>query len=298
MTSDLVASYAQCRTITRRTARNFYYSFLVLPRDKRSAMCALYAFLRATDDLSDSDQPVEERRTALIAWRRQLTAALDGDSAGSLLLPALVDTVSRFKIPREYLYDCLDGVEMDLTVRSYETFADLREYCYRVASVVGLACIHIWGFSDRAALSPASDLGVAFQLTNILRDLKEDADRGRVYLPQEDLRRFQYTVGDLSQGVRNAHFRELMNFETMRAADLYDRGAQLEQYLSRDGRSALRAMTGIYRGLLKEIKRRDGDVFSSRVRLSPWRKSWIAVKALLVRPAGNWKRAAAEAQQG
>jgi len=280
--TEVAASYTQCQALTRRTAGNFYYSFLVLPKVKRRAMCALYAFLRHTDDLGDSQQPVEERRAALSAWRQSLDNALRG-RFDSPLLPALADTVARFGIPRQYLHDVLDGVEMDLQERVYDTFAELAEYCYRVASAVGLCCIHIWGFRGAAPLDLATPLGIAFQLTNILRDLKEDSELGRVYLPREDLRRFQYSEEDLAQGLRNAAFAALMRFEIARAEDHYRRGEGLEMHLDRDSRPALRAMVSIYRGLLDEIKRRDGDVFSSRVRLSGWRKATIALRSLLAR---------------
>ncbi len=213
------------------------------------------------------------------------------------MFPALVDTVARYGIPHEYLFGCIDGVEMDLTERTYASFADLEDYCYHVASVVGLACIHIWGFSDPAAIAPVRDLGVAFQLTNILRDLKEDAERGRVYLPEEDLRRFGYSRDDLGRGVRDSRFRDLMNFEIARAEEFYKRGAALLPYVSRDSRAALRAMTGIYHGLLGEIRRRGGDVFTERVRLDALRKAGIAAWSLVAR-SGNNVPAAARAQHG
>jgi phytoene synthase len=282
MSDDLKASYAHCQAIARRAAGNFFYSFLLLPREKRRAMCALYAFLRHTDDLGDSAEPVETRRAQLLAWRESLAAACAGRSDGSIL-PALVDTAARYHIPHEYLHACIDGVEMDLSDRTYETFADLQGYCYKVASVVGLACIHIWGFRGDAAIEPACRLGVAFQLTNILRDLKEDAERGRVYLPQEELRRFGYTRDELLAGIRNAPFAALMNFEIARTEDFYRDGLALEPFLSRDSRAAFRAMAGIYRGLLEEIKRRDGDVFSSRVSLSTWRKASLALRSVFSR---------------
>ncbi|HEY4308975.1 MAG TPA: phytoene/squalene synthase family protein [Pirellulales bacterium] len=282
MTATLEASYAYCRDIARRGAGNFYYSFLLLPSAKRRAMCALYAFLRATDDVGDSNKTLAIRREELTAWRYSLSEAFAGRH-NAIMMPALLDTASRYEIPHEYLFDCIDGVEMDLAERTYQTFADLEDYCYHVASVVGLACIHIWGFSDRAALAPARRLGIAFQLTNILRDLKEDAERGRVYLPQEDLQRFNYSRQDIERGVRNSQFRELMRFEIARAEELYKSAIELEPYLSRDSRAALRAMVGIYGSLLGEIKRRDGDVFSERVRLSSWRKVAIAARSLLPR---------------
>jgi phytoene synthase len=289
MTGDLASSYAQCQLVARQAAGNFFYSFLVLPRAKRRAMCALYAFLRHTDDLGDSAKPGETRRAELAGWRRSLDSAFEG-RYDSPILPALVDTVARYAIPREYLFEAIDGVEMDQTEHTYETFAELERYCYKVASVVGLACIHIWGFSEPAAIEPAAHLGVAFQLTNILRDLKEDIERGRVYVPQEDLRRFGYTRDDLASGVRDGRFRALMQFEISRAEEFYERGAALEQYLARDSQAAFRAMVGIYRGVLEEIKRRDGDVFSSRVELGPWRKISIAAWSLLTRP--GWALAA------
>jgi phytoene synthase len=294
MTSDLAASYVECQRLARRTARNFYYSFLVLPRAKRRAMCALYAFLRHTDDLGDSDEPVEARRAALASWRDALRAALAGEFR-SPLLPALADSMARFRIPPRYLHDAIDGVESDLDERRFETFEELAEYCHRVASAVGLACVHIWGFRSEEAFEPARSCGIAFQLTNILRDLPEDSARGRVYLPQEDLRRFAYSDEDLARGTCSESFRALMRFEIGRAEEYYRQAAALPQWLTPEGRAALGAMTGIYRGLLDEIKRRDGDVFAQRVRLSSWRKAGIAAKWFLARPMAFWSTSPCEA---
>ena len=187
----------------------------------------------------------------------------------------------RFDVPPELLFAVIDGVEMDLDRSRYQSFAELSEYCYRVASVVGLACIHIWGFRDPAALEPARQCGLAFQLTNILRDLKEDADRDRVYLPQEDLDRFGYTVADLKRGVRDGRFRALMQFEIERAEALYQQAAELEHWLEPAGRRIFSAMLATYAALLAEIKRRDGDVLSTRIRLNWWRKLQIAGRGLL-----------------
>lgn len=284
MTTPLAASYAHCQQVARRAARNFFYSFLVLPRAKRRAMYALYAFLRHTDDRGDNQQPLEIRRAALARWRDSFTAALSGQF-DSPLLPALADTVARYSIPPACLYAAIDGVAMDLDERTYETFDELCVYCEKVASSVGVACIHVWGFRDPAAFEPARKLGIAFQLTNILRDLKEDADLGRVYLPLEDLRRFDYTREELAQGIGDARFRALMRFEIARAEQFYQQGLELERWLTPDGQAALGAMAGIYRELLDEIKRRDGDVFSDRVSVSPWRKARIAAWWLLARPA-------------
>ncbi len=277
MSISLADSYRHCQRLARRTASNFYYSFLLLPGHKRRAMYALYAFLRSTDDLGDSAAPAEQRRASLEAWRASLDAALMGQF-DSPLFPALADTIARFDIPPKYLHSAIDGMEMDLETRRYETFEDLRAYCYCVASTVGLSCIHIWGFSDPAALAPAEQAGVAFQLTNILRDLKEDSQRGRNYLPLEDLRRFHYSEDELLRGVKNGRFRQLMDFQIERAESLYAASRELERWLHPDGVGVFRAMSGIYHALLQEIRRREGDVFSRRVRLSSYRKLWIAAR--------------------
>ncbi len=284
MSGTLEASYSYCRRLTRRTAGNFFYSFLVLPREKRRAMCALYAFARRTDDLGDNSQPIESRRAALTDWRLALNRALAGNAQGPIL-PALVDTAQAYGFSPAYLHALIDGVEMDLEYPTrYETFEELSDYCYKVASAVGLCCIHIWGFTSDAALEPARKCGVAFQLTNILRDLKEDAAEDRVYLPLEDLRRCGYTVDELLRGVSNERFKKLMRFEIARAEQYYAEAAELEHWLEPDGKIIFGAMTGIYRGLLEEIKRHDADVFHYRVRLSTWRKLRIAGRWLLTRP--------------
>jgi phytoene synthase len=282
-TLALDASYAHCRQIARRAGSNFYAAFFLLPRPKRRAMWALYAFLRHCDDLSDTDEDDEDRREALAAWRKSLQQAFAGEFHHPLL-PAVKDTVDRFQIPREYLTAAIDGMEMDLGACRYETFEDLSLYCYRVASVVGLACIHIWGFSDQAACQPAIDCGVAFQLTNILRDLREDLLRDRVYLPQEDLQRFGYTTEDLKAGVCDDRFRQLMAFEVDRAERFYRAADPLASYLHDDGRRILRALTATYYGLLDEIRRAGGDVLHHRVRVGRLRRLWIAATSLLPGP--------------
>ncbi len=202
MNETLAASYVHCQRIARRSGSSFYYSFLLLPKEKRLAMCALYAFLRRTDDLADSALPLEERTRALTSWRQSLNLALAGH-CDDPLLPALADVVSEHAIPLEYLTAAIDGAEMDLRPVRFDSFADLEKYCELVASMVGLACLKIWGCQAAAAEGPARCCGVAFQLTNILRDLGEDARRDRVYLPLEDLARFDYTVDDLRAGVRD-----------------------------------------------------------------------------------------------
>jgi phytoene synthase len=278
----LEASYAHCHDIARRSASSFYYSFLLLPERQRRAMCALYAFMRIADDLSDEPAPLDDKRRQLADWRRGLHAALGGMHVHPAHA-ALAETVHKYAIPLEYLEAVLDGVEMDLEPVSYPTFTELRVYCYRVASAVGLACIHIWGYQGEQAKTYAESAGIAFQLTNILRDLKEDAARGRVYLPQEDLARFGYDTERLQQGTRDAAFTALMRFEVERARSYYDAAWPLAPLLPRPGRAVFLMMARTYRSLLDEIERCDYDVFSRRVRVSAWRKLWLGLGVLPVR---------------
>jgi len=275
-------SYRYCEDLARRQAGNFYPAFRVLPRAQRRAMCALYAFMRIADDLSDEPAPVDDKHRQLADWRRGLHAALGGMHVHPSHA-ALADTVHRYGIPVEYLEAVLDGVEMDLEPVVYPTFADLRVYCYRVASAVGLACIHVWGFESDAAKPYAESAGIAFQLTNILRDLKEDAARGRIYLPLEDLARFGYDAERLRHGTRDDAFVALMRFEVERARSFYDAAWPLAPLLARPGRAVFLMMARTYRSLLDEIERCDYDVFNRRVRVSAWRKLWLALGVLPVR---------------
>lgn len=292
--STLTASYEDCRVLTQRTAHNFRFSFLTLPREQRRAMNALYAFNRITDDLGDDESlTIEERRLRLAQWRELVRGAMSGsssdviDSAGLLdeerrYLPAISDMVARASIPHEYLFAVIDGVESDLHPMEVATFEELERYCYQVAGAVGLCCIHVWGFREGPKVRQlAIDCGLALQLTNILRDLAEDADRGRVYLPREDLARFGYSTDDLQRRVINLSFRDLMQFEVARAKRYYARGEELLDHLAPPGRPILRAMLDIYGGLLREIERRDFDVFSRRVSLPKWKKLWYAGRAIL-----------------
>jgi len=297
------ASYASCRRMARRAGSNFYPCFLLLGRPKRRAMDALYAFMRHSDDLVDNPQPLASRRDALARWRTLLETALAGDRnlpdppepqhdrlqrpydrPGEALLPALVDTVRRFQIPAEHLHAVLDGVEMDLAVGRYETFDDLVAYCERVASAVGLACIHVWGFRGEEALPYARACGIAFQVTNILRDLREDARRGRIYLPLEDLRLCSYSPEDLARGVADERFLRVMELEIDRVDRLYREGAELFQWLEPDGRRVFGMMMTVYHRLFQRIRRRPGDVLLGRVRLGRAEKLRIAARWLLLPP--------------
>jgi len=302
--TELAESYRACCRLARRAAKNFYYAFWTLPRDKRRAMCALYAFFRRTDDLGD-DEPIqgsgfgvqgsgfrdtaEARRAALVRWRSSLRRAMAG-TFDDPLLPAVVDTVRRYAIPVEYLETSIDGVESDLDRTTFATFDELARYCYQVASVVGLTCVHVWGFRrEQAAYEAAHQCGVAFQMTNILRDVGEDAARGRIYLPREDLERFGVTAEAIRTGIVDDAWRALMQFQADRVEAYYRKARELTSHLEPDGVRIYGAMTEIYYRLFLEIRRRDGDVFASRVRLSIWRKLWILGSHLL---PGSGRRAA------
>jgi len=280
--SDLRASYDFCVSLSRREARNFYYSFLVLPPERRRSMCALYAFLRRTDDLADAPGPAPEKARSIDAWRRSLDDALGGRADDWAGLPALADTVHRHAIPPGYLHEVIDGVAMDLVPRPFATFDDLHRYCYRVASVVGLSCLHIWGFrSDGGrAESLAEACGVALQLTNIVRDVREDAIQGRVYLPQDDLRRFGVDPAELAAPRTTGRVRALLEFQGGRASEYYDLARPLAPLVDPVGRPVLLAIVGIYRALLDEIIRRDYDVLSERVSLPTYRKLAITLGSL------------------
>jgi phytoene synthase len=282
MDPTLARSYAYCERLARREAGNFYHAFRVLPAHQRRAMCALYAFLRISDDLSDAPGPVAEKRERLASWRNMLDRSLAGEPVHEIS-PALVDLIRTFGVPRRYLDEAIDGVSMDLDAVRYETFAELQRYCYHVASVVGLSCIHIWGFTGEEAKGYAEQAGIAFQLTNILRDLREDAERGRIYLPREDLVRFGYSEEQLSHGERDERFRALMQFQVARARQFYDASRPLANHLSAAGRAVFLIMARTYRGILDAIEQRDYDVFSARVRISSWRKLALVLQVLPVR---------------
>jgi len=264
--------------VARTRAKNFYYSFLLLSRHQRKAMCAIYAFMRYCDDLSDEPGA---SRAAVERWRTELEDALVGRFSEHPVWPAFHHTVRRFGIPHEYFRQMINGIASDLVPRRIETFDDLYRYCYQVASVVGLTIIYIFGFDTRSALPLAEKCGVAFQLTNILRDIQEDAERERVYIPAEDLRRFGVPEEDLRAGRRSEAYVRLMGFEAARARAYYKESAPLLDLIHPRSRSSLWALIAIYSRLLDRIEARDYDVFSRRVRLSLFEKSWIVMRAMV-----------------
>jgi phytoene synthase len=285
---SLEASYAVCRRLARRAASNFYYAFYILPRAKRDALCALYAFMRLVDDVPDSSsssasspEVLAAKHASLARWRTLLDQAVAGDQTPHPILPAFADTVRRYQIPPRYFHDLISGAEMDLTETSYATFERLREYCYRVAGTVGLTCLHVFGFDHPHAPELAERLGIAFQLTNILRDVRADLALGRVYLPQEDLARCGCSAEDLTRGMVTPALRELLRLQAERAWAFYAEGAPLVGRIHPDSRAALWALIRIYSGLLARIEERQFDVFSGRVRLSSAEKTHLLVRARL-----------------
>jgi phytoene synthase len=334
---QLVMAYSVCKGIARRAARNFYYAFLVLPRRKREALYAAYAFMRRCDDIADdASLSLPERRQKLDAWLEALHRAQQGQPTDDAILLALTDAQRRYQIPAGLLDELALGTAMDveeaagvpgdqaddsrprksgetpsassgqalrpgsgqawgtpgmtpsglpasgLTVQ-YKTFEDLRGYCYRVASVVGLVCIHVFGYRDPEAERLAENCGLAFQLTNIVRDVKEDAGMGRVYLPEEDLAKFGLSLRELLAAPEAARFRSLLEFEADRARALYASGDALLPYISEDSQPGLWVLVSIYRRLLEKIAEKQYDVFSAKIALSTWEKLRILGRGFWMR---------------
>ncbi len=272
-------AYRACERITRHAAANFFYGIRLLPPAKRRAMCAAYAFARRVDDIGDGTMPTEAKLAALVDERNGLAALAAHDvGENDPVLLALADASARFALPLDALECLIDGVEMDVVGRRYETFDELVVYCRCVAGSVGRTCLAIFGADDRPVADPlADDLGVAMQLTNILRDVREDGERGRVYLPAEDLRRFG--VESFEHAARPA-LASLIRFQADRNRKWFDRGLTLAEHL--DGRSTacLLAMTGIYRRILARIEREPALVLEQRVSLPPWEKAWLAARSM------------------
>lgn len=279
----LQASYRFCCRVARSEAKNFYHAFLLLPPTRRRSMCALYAFLRHTDDLADEPGPAALKTQALCTWRLELDAALAGEQSAWPGLFALADTVARHAIPAKLLHEVIEGVRRDIEPIRFATFEDLADYCYQVASVVGLSCLCIWGYRSEGGRAEklAEECGIALQLTNILRDIGADARDGRIYLPEDDLCRFGVDPAQLAAARRpDDRLRSLLAFQAKRASGYYQAVRQLIPLVAPIGRPVLRYIVGVYRALLDEIVRRDYDVLSSRASLSPWRKLAVGFRAV------------------
>jgi 15-cis-phytoene synthase len=283
MNGELRQSLAYARRVTRHRAKNFYYSFVLLGREEHDAVCALYAFMRYCDDVSDDcAEGSQQARQLLTKWRGDLEAALAGKAGSHPVWPAFLHAVERYQIPHSYFREVIDGVESDLAPRELQTFPELYRYCYQVASVPGLSLIHILGNHSSQAIELAEKCGIAFQLTNIIRDVQEDAERGRLYFPAEDLARFGLTHEDAVAGTAD-RMRELLRFEAVRARDYYRQSAPLVGMVHKRNRAALWALIEIYRRLLDKIERADFDVWSRRIQLSPAEKCRVVAAAVMRR---------------
>ena len=276
------ASFRYCRSLAKQSGSNFIFTFHLLPRSQHEAMFVLYAFMRITDDLADAEGDVSIKRESLAQWRQQLDDALAGRDSHPIH-PALRSIVRKFGIPVRHLHEVIDGVEMDLEPLRFATFDELYGYCYRVASAVGLCCIPIWGYHGERATEYAEYAGIAFQLTNILRDLGEDLERGRVYLPTDDLVRFGSDPNSWKERRTEAAFQSMMRFQVERAKRYYQFSEPLMRYLSPTGRAIFGVMSSVYRELLNGVQARNYDVFSERVRVSKWRKMTLLMRALPMR---------------
>ena len=301
---QLRAAYSVCRHIARSAAKNFYYGFLVLPQHKRNAISAVYAFMRRADDISDDPSvPAQQRREKLDEWIGGLRRVVNGERTDDPVLFALADSQKRYKIPVELLEQLVQGTEMDLPEHAagakivlddgapdavvpqvqYETAEQLYDYCYHVAGVVGMVCIRIFGYRDPRAEELAEHTGIAFQLTNIIRDVKEDAEMGRVYLPHEDLARFGLSAAALSNGSAASTLRPVLEHEAQRAREFYRDAEELLPLIDEDSQPALWTLVEIYRRLLEEIAARNYDVFTEKVRLTTAEKVSVLCKGFLRR---------------
>lgn len=306
MPNDLDQSYTACTRMARAAGSSFYPCFRLLPHEKRRGMIALYAFMRHTDDLADDETvDVETRRERLAAWEESLQQVLDeqvcvepqtksqvesgtkftnrdqnqDQGQNALILPAVAETVQRFAIPPEYLTEVIDGVRRDLTPSHYQTFDELAEYSHLVASAVGLACIRIWGADDyEQVFEPARACGVAFQMVNLLRDISEDLDRGRVYLPSDDLDSVGYSLDELKRRTLNDGFRRLIALEVGRARAELEKAQPLAAMLHPDGRPILGMMIDVYRRLLDRVEASTDRLLTERVRLGRFEKVMIALR--------------------
>ena len=281
MTSQLEIAYDYCQRVARKQAKNFYYAFRTLPTPKRRAIYATYAFCRMCDDIADEDMPIDEKRRQFSETRNLLTESLrrTGSEVGNDALPpefaALSDATAAFGIPHHYYTQVIEGVESDLVKTRFENFEELKAYCYQVASVVGLICIEVFGYEDEAAREYAIDMGIAMQLTNILRDIKEDAERDRIYIPLDEMARFGYSEDDLKQGIIDERFRSLMALQVNRARDYYQRSQKLFPLIDAGARACPKVLHLAYRSILDRIDAQGYDVFSQRIGLTTFEKLMI-----------------------
>ena len=278
--TELELAYKECRSLTRREARTFYYAFLTLPAAQRRAIYVVYAFCRHCDDAVDTERSKQEKLATLARLHDQLRETYLGSAVSPVFL-ALADVAEQYDIPQQYFQEVLSGVESDLLQDRYQDFPQLRRYCYQVASVVGLICIHIFGFKDSDAEAHAIDLGLAMQLTNIARDVREDLDFGRIYLPQAEMAQFGYSEEELKAGVVNEAFVNLMRFQAQRAKGYFRNGFQLLPYLSPRSRACPAVLGRLYSRVLDRIELADYDVLHQRIGLSTTEKVRVTTQTWL-----------------
>jgi len=276
-------SYRYCRKVAKERAKNFYYAFRLLDKTQRDGICAIYAFMRHCDDLSDNPGSKDKAQISqnIALWRMDMDNSLKGRMAENLLWPAFCDTVHRYSIPQRFFHEMIDGMLSDIEPRQIETYEELYRYCYQVASVVGMTIIHIFGFESVRALLLAEKSGVAFQLTNILRDVREDADMGRVYLPREDLRRFGVNAEQLRLGMENDRFRSLMKFEASRAWACFEESEPLSTLVDPRSRRSLWALREVYKRLLERIEKANYAVLNKRISVPKRTKILLMLRAFL-----------------
>jgi len=276
-------SYRYCRKVAKERAKNFYYAFRLLDKTQRDGMCAIYAFMRHCDDLSDNPGSKDKSQIQqnISLWRMDMDNSLKGRMADDPLWPAFCDTVYRYSIPQRFFHEMIDGMLSDIEPRQIETYEELYRYCYQVASVVGMTIIHIFGFESVRALLLAEKSGVAFQLTNILRDVREDADMGRIYLPREDLRRFGVNAEQLRLGMENDRFRSLMKFEASRAWACFEESEPLSTLISPKSRRSLWALREVYKRLLERIEKANYAVLNKRISVPKSTKIMLTMRAFL-----------------
>lgn len=267
----------EAKEIAKNSRSSFYYAFNLLPEDKRDAMNTVYAFCRQTDDIIDEgNEPAEIKYEKLHRWRIEFEKSRKGQSDFPLL-NKLIKIISKFDIPLDPFYDLIKGMEMDLQKNRYLTFDDLQLYCYRVASTVGLMCIEIFGYKHKTTKDFAVNLGIALQLTNILRDIKKDLAKGRIYLPKEDMAKFNYSEDELVRYVYNENFRDLMAYEVRRAKNYFDTATRCLNLDDKRAMFAARAMQHIYYKMLNKIIDADYDVFNNNIKVSKIQKVGIAI---------------------
>ena len=277
MPTELELAYDHCQRLAKEQAKNFYYAFRTLPGPKRRAIYATYAFCRVCDDIADDDLPVSEKKSLLNHTRELLGASRDGEVRDPVFR-ALKDACAEFEIPAGYFDAVLDGVEMDLTWTRFQNFEELRSYCYKVASIVGLICIEVFGYEDARAKEYAVDLGLAMQLTNIIRDVKEDAERDRIYIPLDEIAEFGYSESELMNGVANEAFFRLMRYQAERARRYFHSGRRLLPLTPARSRPCPAVLHGLYSALLDRIEASGFNVFDGRISLSTREKLLLTVR--------------------